>query len=306
MWLYRLLAREGGRGQRRLEVPRSPDGTRVTGDVKWAHDKKPLSPRSVQLVAIIVSRALRYAVEQGKLPVNPADAIPEDDRPTAPAKKHADRVWTPDEARGFLAHVADDRLHPLWHLALSIGARRGELAALRWSRVELQPPNGAPFLRIEANRVMVGAQVLEGTPKSVKSRRRVNLDAATVAVLERWRETQGLEASVAGEAWEGGDDPYVFTNELGRALHPDAISNRFEAAQRGAEVPRIPMHGLRHTAATLALKAGVPVHVVSDLLGHSSVSVTWDVYGHVLEDQRSDAADAIGAQLAPLELEAEG
>jgi integrase len=92
-------------------------------------------------------------------------------------------------------------------------------------------------------------------------------------------------------------------NYSGRA--PAARSSIRRAASRppACEEAAAPAVG---TAATLALKAGVPVHVVSDLLGHSSVSVTWDVYGHVLEDQRSDAADAIGAQLAPLELEAEG
>lgn len=139
----------------------------------------------------------------------------------------------------------------------------GELARAERSSEALAslPSSLTSFVGRKQERVALGEAIRAHRQVTAVGPGGVNLDAATVAVLERWRETQGLEASVAGEAWEGGDDPYVLTDELGRPLHPDAISNRFEAAQRGAEVPRIPMHGLRHTAATLALKAGGPVHV---------------------------------------------
>lgn len=146
---------------------------------------------------------------------------------------------------------------------------------------------------------MVGGQVHEGSPKSDKSRRRVDLDAGTVAVLRRWKATQGRERMAAGVAYE--PSGYLFTDELGGRLRPDSLSDRFAEAQAGAGVPRLTLHGLRHTSATIALDAGVPLHVVSERLGHSSVSITADVYAHALERQHSDAAKRIGGALYGVE-----
>jgi integrase len=129
---------------------------------------RPLSPRSLQLVHVILSKALRAAVAADKIPSSPIDRIPDDDRPSHTARKLADRHWAPEEARTFLAHVAEDRLQPLWALALAPGARRGELAALRWSDVELDDR----LVTIARNRVVVGRKIVEATPKSEKSTRR--------------------------------------------------------------------------------------------------------------------------------------
>lgn len=136
------------------------------------------------------------------------------------------------------------------------------------------------------------ADVVEGKPKSRKSIREVDLSPDTVAVLRRWRETQQLEGQFAGEAYEASG--YVFVDELGRPLHPDVISNRFETT---SGLPRLHFHGLRHTAATLAIDAKVPIHVVSAILGHASVAITADVYRHRLKKQHADAAESIGNHL---------
>ena len=144
---------------------------------------------------------------------------------------------------------------------------------------------------------MVGSQVHEGTPKSDKSHRKVGIDAGTVAVLRRWKAAQGRERMAAGPMWAGGDDPYLFANELGEPYRPDHLSDRFEEAQAGADLPPITFHGLRHTSATIGLDAGVPVQVVSERLGHATVSITMDVYAHVLKHRETDAAQRIGGAL---------
>lgn len=115
-----------------------------------------------------------------------------------------------------------------------------------------------------------------------------------MAILRRWKAAQLRERMAAGEAWAGGDDPHLFTDELGEPYRPDSLSARFEVAQADADVPLITFHGLRHTSATIALAAGVPVLVVSERLGHATVSITLDTYAHALPEQETDAAQRIG------------
>jgi integrase len=277
--LYRTLRSTGGRSLNRAKM-------------------RPLGPRSVQLTHTILRKALAAAVEVGKIPMSPIDRIPADDRPSHTPRKLSDRHWQPDEARRFLAATVEDRLHPLWCLALDLGARRGELAGLRWSDVDLKDAR----VSIARNRVLVGGEIVETTPKSERSARRVGIDRGTVAVLRRWKAAQGRERMLAGDGWSGGDDPHLFADEVGRRPYrPDLLSDRFGEAQATVDVPRLSFHGLRHTTATIALDAGVPVHVVSQRLGHATVSITMDTYAHVLKHQETDAAERIGSVLYGIE-----
>lgn len=253
---------------------------------------KPLGDRSVVMAHTLLTMAFADAVERGDLAVSPVERIPRRQRPTYRQTKHAERHWSDDETRAFLEHTAGDRLYPLWCLALDTGMRRGELSALTWSRLDLDDA----VVTVSSNRVHVAGQVVEGTTKSGKSRR-VDLDARTVAVLRAWKRRQTEERLAAGPTWAAGSDPDrwpLWTNEVGEPLRPDTLSDRFEQAQSGVDVPRLVLHGLRHTSATLALLAGVPVHVVSQRLGHANVSITLDLYSHVLPTQGVDAARLIG------------
>lgn len=242
----------------------------------------------------LLSMAFADAVEAGSLAVSPIERLPRRSRPSYTQRKQPDRTWSDVEARRFLAHVADERLYALWALALDTGARRGELAALRWQDVDL----AAGVVRIARNRVHVGREVVETTPKSKKPRT-VGLDGRTVGALRAWQRQQKLERLAAGPAWVGGelDDAYLWTDEAGEVYRPDGLSDRFEAAQAGAGVRRLVLHGLCHTSATLALLAGVQVHVVSHRLGHANVSITLDTYSHVLPQQDGDAARLIGGAI---------
>lgn len=260
-----------------------------------ARGGRPLGSRSVQLAATVLRMALTDAVEAGKLAYNPADKVPRRQRPTHRAEKRAERFWTPEQARAFLDATTDTRLYPLWALALDTGARRGELSALRWESVDLD----GSAVTIRASRTLSGRHVVEGPTKNGKPRM-VDLDGQTVAALRAWRATQARDRLAAGEAWQGGtpgEAGYVFTDELGEPYRPDVLTRAFGEAQSGLGLPRMVFHAMRHTSASILIAAGVAITVVSARLGHSQVSITLDVYSHLMPNDGAAAAAVIGRAL---------
>ena len=179
------------------------------------------------------------------------------------------------------------RLYPLFHLIAYRGLRRGEAVGIRWPDVELQ----AAQLRITQQVVQLGWATEIGKPKTYGGERTVSLDDATVRVLRRWREQQGAERAATHGAWQ--DTGLVFTREDGSQLHPDYVSDTFHRIITEAGLPPIRLHDLRHTAASLALQAGVPMKVVSEQLGHSSLGITADTYTSVLPAVAQAAAEAV-------------
>ena len=189
--------------------------------------------------------------------------------------------------------MRDDRLFPLLQLASHTGARRSELLALRWTSVDL----AAGTVSIASRRTRVGYQMVHrpGT-KTAAGARVIDLDPTTVDVLRTWRKAQDAERDAWGAAYA--DSGYVFTAEDGEPVHADHVANRYDRLVAAAPVPALHFHGLRHTHATLLLKAGVPVHVVAQRLGHSSPALTLSIYSHVLPRQQAAAAAAFAGLVA--------
>ena len=131
-----------------------------------------------------------------------------------------------------------------------------------------------------------------GPPKTPRSRRNVDLDRRTVAALREHRKTQREQRLSVGPAWDGKHD-LVVCDELGRPVHPDLFSREFERCVRQLGLPKIRLHDVRHTHATLALKAGVHPKVASERLGHATISVTLDLYTEVIPSIAKDAAEVI-------------
>lgn len=242
-----------------------------------------LSARSVVSVHKILHRALRDAVRWGKLRTNPADQA---DPPRAVPVEM--RVWTAEQLRSFLAHVADDRLRGLWVLAASTGMRRGELLGLRWVDIDFEVGQVA----VRRALVAVGYEVVEGEPKSGRART-VALDPQTLGELRAHRTRQLEERLAWGEAWT--DTGYVFAREDGTAIHPQSVSKFFEKQIKAAGVPVIRLHDVRHTHATLGLEAGVPVKVMQERLGHANAAITLDLYTHVVPGMQQEAAAKVAA-----------
>ena len=163
-------------------------------------------------------------------------------------------------------------------LALATGLRRGELLALRWEDI------GPDSLAVDASMAVAASGGYErAEPKTRRSRRTVGLPALAHEALERQR------AASDGSPW-------VFPVGA-KPMHPEAASDAFRRLARSAGLT-VRLHDLRHTAATLALAAGVPIRDVADALGHSSPSVTLNVYGHAIPEGPSRVAEALDKALA--------
>ena len=247
-----------------------------------------LSPTTVRYCHRLLRRALQDALRWELIERNPCDAV------IAPRRAHKEmKVWSPEEARAFLTYVENDRLAAMWRLFLATGMRRGEVAGLRWIDVDLD----AGRVSIQHTRVLVYDKAIVSEPKTRRSRRVVSLDNGTVQALTMHRQRQDAEREYAAEVWIA--TGYVFVNEDGQPLDPDRISHVFRLTADAAGVPQIRLHDLRHTAAALALATGMHPKVMSDRLGHSSIAITLDVYGHLVPGLQEDAAEAVGALLDP-------
>jgi integrase len=198
---------------------------------------------------------------------------------------HGDRA---EQARRFLEQAHGDRLEALYALAITCGMRLGELLALRWSDVELE--HG--YLIVQRSLRRSKGTWIYTEPKTVHGRRKLILTGIACEALHRHRARQATERLALGPIWNNNE--LVFTNEVGQPLPGTTIyRERFLPLCRHAGVPTIRFHDLRHTAATLLLLQGVNAKVVSEMLGHASVTITLNLYAHVLPDMQKDAAAAI-------------
>ena len=185
--------------------------------------------------------------------------------------------------------MAHKRLYPLWRFLAMTGCRRGEALGLTWR--DLDTENGRVAIRRAL--VPINGRVCETEPKTKRGRRLIALDTETVAVLRQQAARQLAEQQALGDGWL--DSGRVFTAENGAQLHPERISALFARLARAAALPPIPLHGLRHTYASLALAKGVNAAIVPRRLGHATVAFTLDIYSHVLPQVDAEAAEVIAA-----------
>jgi integrase len=246
-----------------------------------------LAAKSVRNTHVVLRKALADAERLGLVTRNVASSA------RAPTTRRPEfATWSSDDVREFFVAVRDDRLYPSFVLLATTGMRRGEVLGLRWRDVDL---DGAQLAVVQTLST-AGGQMLVAPPKTQRSRRTIYLDAQTVGVLKGHRLRQREEQLAAGPAWDSSND-LVFRDELGGPLHPDWFSREFNLLVRRAGAPRIRLHDLRHTYATLALKTGVHPKVVSERLGHATVGITLDLYSHVTPAIARDAADAVAATI---------
>ncbi len=244
-----------------------------------------LSPRTIHHVHACLHKACKDAVRWGLIARHPLDTA---DPPKA--KNDATRemqTWSAEQLGAFLSSVRENRLCGLWHTIAMTGVRRGEALGLRWSDVDFENS------RLSVRRALIptNRDVVVSEPKTAKGRRVIALDAETVEVLRAQAARQLAEQRVWEEAWC--NTGLVFTKENGEALDPETISRWFRIAVKRAMLPAIRLHDLRHTHATLALQAGIHPKVVSERLGHATVSITLDTYSHAIPALQEEAAEKI-------------
>ncbi|MCP4384512.1 MAG: site-specific integrase [Hyphomicrobiales bacterium] len=262
------------------------------GDLLAGGNKKTeggLSPKTVRYVHTTLHKALADAVDAGLLPRNPASAAkPPRPRAGAQAEMH---TWTAEQLSTFLDSTRRDRLYSAFHLAAMTGMRRGEVLGLRWHDIDLEQQQ----LAVRHTLVIAQNEVRSSTPKSHQARV-IDLDQDTCEILRRQHTAQESERIAWGDGYEESD--LVFTREDGSAVNPGSFTGAFERLVANSDCPRIRLHDLRHTHATLGLSAGVPVKVMSERLGHESAGFTLRQYAHVLPGMGADAASKIAALVA--------
>ena len=215
------------------------------------------------------------------------------DPPKRSASHRPIKAWTADTLRTFLVATHGDELSTLWVLIATTGLRRGEALGLRWSDVDLDTGRA----QINQTVIAIGWTVQFGQPKTQAGRRRVALDPSTVEVLCDHRRAMLARPAPAGAGSVG--DQLVFCGPDGAPHHPERVYQAFKRAVIRHHLPPIPLHGLRHTWATLALQMGVHPRVVQERLGHSNIAITLQTYSHVLPIMHDDAAATVAALFMP-------
>ena len=239
-----------------------------------------LAPKTVRNVHGLLSKAFRDGVRWGRLHRNPCDAA---DPPSSRSPEM--KAWNADELRSFTASTAGHRWAGVWALVATTGMRRGEVLGLRWSDVDL----AAGTVTISSTRVRYGTTVTTSTPKTAAGHRTISVGPKVAAALEGVAAGPTVGADGDGRRMA---EPRRPRRHGGRRFGPEprGVSNLFGALCRRAGLRPIRLHDLRHGYATAALASGVPVNVVSQRLGHADITVTLEVYAHVLPGDDESAA----------------
>lgn len=231
----------------------------IEGRKKW-------SPRSVNYMLSLTTAVLEDQLQQGHIARNVAKLV---------KKVHSERpdMRTLSESDMFAILDHECRDQHLWTLAL-YGLRRGEIAGLRWRNVDLQ----AKTVEICENRVVVGREIITGTPKSKRSTRTLPLPDSVAEVLRAARKRQLEERLRLGSAYGAGE--YVASDEIGEPYHPSLLTFRWSKLLAELGIERVRLHDARHSCATLMHLRGVPIAVIAAWLGHASAAFTMATYAH--------------------------
>jgi integrase len=242
-----------------------------------------MHPNTVGVMQGVLSAALNQAVYDGLIPANPCARV----KKAAARGKMRVRSLSQEDASRLLDAARGTRDEALITLALRTGMRQGELAALRWEDLDLDGPR--PSIRVCRAADTRTKTVV--TPTKTGEERTLGIGPRTVEVLKAHRARQ-LEERMEATSWA--DPGLVFPNTKGKIRRRDSVMRSLRRFLAEAGLPaEVRFHDLRHTAGTLALRQGVPLHTVSRMLGHSDPAMTLRRYAHVLDDMRDDAARAM-------------
>jgi len=276
-------------GRKRLNALSPADVRKLLNDKTNAG----LAPRTVSYVRAVLRSALSQAVRDGLLQRNVAALAKPPRIPRSEVK-----ALSPVEANKLLATARGDRLRAVWVIALSLGLRRSELLGLSWSGIDLERRT----LRVARGVQRVDGHLVLDELKSATSHRTLPLPHVVVEALEVHRTRQANERLVAGRAWQ--DCDLVFCTEIGTPLDPRNLNRSFRALLIRAGVgvdpvetadgrtgwtTRVRLHDLRHSCASFLLSQGASPRVVMEVLGHSGIAVTMNMYAHVLPTLLGDA-----------------
>lgn len=261
----------------------------------WANKRTAgYSANSIRIMRTVLRSALHQAEREGLLVRNVA-ALSDPPR----IGQTEGRSLTIAEARRLLDAASGDRLEALYAITLILGLRRGEALGLSWSDIDLDSDLVHVRRQLRRERIPVEQQQEVGRRtrlllrdlKTKRSRRTLHLTPALDGLLRAHRARQAREQLAAGPGWA--DTELVFTTKKGTPIDPDNFAHYFHRLCAGAGLGHWTPHELRHSAASIMLAQGTPLWVVSEVLGHASVAITKDVYGHLIGGEKQDATEAI-------------
>ena len=243
--------------------------------------KAGLSARTVELMRSVLRRALAVGLRYDLVSRNVAQLVSAKSGP-----RYRPTILSADEALYLINGLWEDRLGALFVVAVTTGLRSGELRGLQWQDINLE--NGVLSVSRTLQKDLAGRLVL-GDPKTDRSRRSLPLAAVAVEALKIHRDRQALGMTWLGEKWLESD--FVFTTTTGTPLDGPNLLHRFHRLLLQIGLPKLRLHDLRHSCATLLLSEGVELRVIMELLGHSTIVLTANTYGHVSSGLKREAAD---------------
>lgn len=252
------------------------------------------SAQTIRHIHSVFHVGMEYALRNGWISRNPCEGaiLPRTDKDKEMKFLNEEQVYQ------FLQACKGHRLETLYNLAVTLGARRGELQGLKWKDVNWEARKLNIFRQLK---YISGKGYNFSPPKTKSGKRTISLSQLNLIALESHRIKMQAEYAAVGQ--ELTEDELVFPSEKLLPMNESVVRMNFKRILKKAGLPEIRFHDLRHTAASLMLNQGIPLYIVSRILGHSKPSVTIDMYGHLIEEKLDLAAEMIDKLFMPIEVD---
>ena len=250
----------------------------------WLMDEKELSPNTVIKHHNLLTNTLNAAEQQEYITKNPMRAV------SPPKKRQREaKFYTPEQLGTLLDKAVGTRIELPVYICAYLGLRRGELCGLRWSDVDLEHQT----ITIENTRTQAGKKEIEKGTKTASSTRTLYLPDTLCDMLKAAKEHQQACRAEYKNAYD--DNDYVIVMEDGKTFWPNYLSELFSKFLADNDLPKIVLHELRHTFASLSNQAGIPAYNIGKALGHSTPATTQKIYTHLLDQTHTQAVEGVAA-----------
>lgn len=252
-------------------------------------ERKPLAPKTILEHHRLISKILNTAVRWELLDRNVAERA---DPPKVPYREQ--RCLDEKETKHMLSLLSAEPIQYRTMITLLVftGMRRGELCGLEWKDIDFE---NQTVTICRTSQYIGNKEFITKEPKTRSGIRKLTVGTAVCRLLKTYRTCQALERLKAGDKWV--DTDRLFTQWNGMPIYPDTVTDWFAKFLKRNDLPKVTLHSLRHSNATLMIAEGVDIRTVSNRLGHAQASTTLNIYAHALKSRDLDAAEKLDAAL---------